>query len=67
MQNDRDWLRQAQRIPVSIEFDAGEDPRLSGARVGGQADVLVYTGDNTVMNLLGAIYIRVASWLSYLY
>jgi multidrug resistance efflux pump len=67
VQNDRDWLRQAQRIPVSIEFDAGEDPRLAGARVGGQADVLVYTGDNTVMNLLGAIYIRVASWLSYLY
>ena len=28
VQNDRDWLRQAQRIPVSIEFDAGEDPRL---------------------------------------
>ena len=67
VRNDRDWLRQAQRIPVSIEFDAGEDPRLAGARVGGQADVLVYTGDNTVMNLLGAIYIRVASWLSYLY
>ncbi len=47
VQNDRDWLRQAQRIPVSIEFDAGEDPRLAGARVGGQADVLVYAGDNT--------------------
>ena len=30
VQNDRDWLRQAQRIPVSIEFDADEDPRLDG-------------------------------------
>jgi multidrug resistance efflux pump len=67
VQNDRDWLRQAQRIPVSIEFDADEDPRLEGARVGGQAEVLVYAGDNPLMNLLGAIYIRVSSWLSYLY
>jgi multidrug resistance efflux pump len=67
VQNDRDWLRQAQRIPVSIEFDAGEDPRLEGARVGGQAEVLVYAGDNPLMNLLGALYIRIASWLSYLY
>jgi multidrug resistance efflux pump len=65
--NDRDWLRQAQRIPVSIEFDADEDPRLQGARVGGQAEVLVYAGDNPLMNVLGAIYIRVSSWLSYLY
>ena len=28
-------------------------------RIGGQADVLVYTGDNPLMNLLGALYIRV--------
>jgi len=67
VQNDRDWLRQAQRIPVSVEFAEGEDPRLRGARVGGQAEVLVYTGDNPLMNLLGAIYIRISSWLSYLY
>ncbi len=65
--NDRDWLRQAQRIPVSIEFDPEEVPRLKGARIGGQAEVLVYAGENPVMNFLGAIYIRVASWLTYLY
>ena len=65
--NSRDWLRQAQRIPVAVEFDAAEVSRLRGVRVGGQADVLVYTGDNPVMNLLGALYIRVMSWLSYLY
>jgi multidrug resistance efflux pump len=67
VQNDRDWLRQAQRIPVSIEFDPDEIPRLKIARVGGQAVVLVYATGNPVMNLLGAIYIRVASWLTYLY
>lgn len=67
VQNSRDWLRQAQRIPVSIEFDAGEAPRLAIARIGGQADVLVYTGNHPMMNLLGALYIRVMSWLSYIY
>ena len=67
VENNRDWLRQAQRIPVSIEFDPAELPRLKNVRVGGQADVLVYAGDSAVMNFLGAIYIRVASWLTYLY
>jgi multidrug resistance efflux pump len=65
--NDRDWLRQAQRIPVTIEFDPEEHPRLNKARIGGQAEVLVYAGDSRVMNFLGMIYIRLASWLTYLY
>ena len=67
IQNSKDWLRQAQRIPVAVEIDPSERPRLRGLRIGGQAEVLVYTGDNPVMNLMGAIYIRVMSWLSYLY
>ena len=67
VENSRDWLRQAQRIPVAIEFDAAEVPRLKGLRVGGQADVMVYTGDHPLMNTLGAFYMRVISWMSYLY
>ena len=67
IENSRDWLRQAQRIPVAVEFDPAELPRLNGARIGGQAEVLVYTGDNAVMNFFGAVYIRLMSWLSYLY
>ncbi|MFL6620934.1 MAG: HlyD family secretion protein [Povalibacter sp.] len=65
--NNRDWLRQAQRIPVVIEFDAKEVSRLKGARVGGQADVLVYAGNSSIMNFFAAIYIHVMSWLSYFY
>ena len=67
VQNSRDWLRQAQRIPVTIEFDPAEAPRLRAARIGGQAEVLVYSGENPVMNVFGALYIRAMSWLSYLY
>jgi multidrug resistance efflux pump len=67
VENSRDWLRQAQRIPVAIEFDAAERPRLKGLRVGGQADVMVYTGDHALMNPLGGLYMRLVSWMSYLY
>jgi multidrug resistance efflux pump len=68
VQNSRDWLRQAQRIPVAVEFDAAEKPRLTKlARVGGQADVLVYTGEHPLMNALAAFYMRVVSWFSFLY
>jgi multidrug resistance efflux pump len=67
IQNSKDWLRQAQRIPVAVEIDASERPRLRGLRIGGQAEVLVYTGDHPLMNLMGRIYMGVMSWLSYLY
>ncbi len=67
IQNSRDWLRQAQRFPVAIEFDAAEAGRLGRARPGGQAEVMVFTGDNFLMNLLGVGYIRLMSLLSYLY
>jgi multidrug resistance efflux pump len=67
IQNSRDWLRQAQRFPVAIEFDASEADRLRKVRIGGQAEVMVFTGDNFLMNLLGAGYIRLMSLLSYLY
>jgi multidrug resistance efflux pump len=67
VQNNRDWLRQAQRIPVAVEFDAEVLPRLKAVRIGGQADVLVYTGDHPLMNPLAALYMRVISWITYLY
>ena len=54
IENSRDWLRQAQRFPVAVEFDPSERERLRGVRIGGQADVLVYTGDHRLMNWLGA-------------
>jgi multidrug resistance efflux pump len=67
IENSRDWLRQAQRIPVIVELDRDDVREVRGVRVGGQADVLVYTGEHPVMNLLASVYIRVLSWFSYLY
>jgi multidrug resistance efflux pump len=66
--NDRDWLRQAQRFPVTIGFDPRQDPALRDAlRVGGQASVIAYGEGSGILRLLGKVYIRVASWLSYAY
>ena len=68
IQNDRDWLRQAQRFPVIIGFDVGQDAALKDQlRIGGQASVIAYSEGTSVLRLLGKIYIRIASWLSYAY
>jgi multidrug resistance efflux pump len=67
IENSRDWLRRAQRFPVAVEFDPASRAQLRGVRIGGQAEVLVYTGDNAVMNWLGAVFIRLMSYLSYVY
>ncbi len=67
VQNSRDWLRQAQRFPVIIEFDRADLARLNGLREGGQAEVIVYTGDHPIMNALGRLYIRLMGLLAYAY
>jgi multidrug resistance efflux pump len=61
----RGWLREPQRFPVLIRFDGDETRGLR--RIGGQADVIVYTGDGNPLNLLGAMLIRVVSILSFLH
>jgi len=61
----KSWLRDPQRFPVLIKFD-GEMPEGT-RRVGGQADIIVYTGDNFVMNALGWSVIRFMSLISYLH
>ncbi len=60
------WLRDAQRFPVTIQFD---DENAAGYRfVGGQADVQIYSQQsNPVLNGLGWLWIRLLSWLSYAY
>ena len=67
VENSRDWLRQAQRIPVAVEFDAGGNAaaaRRAHRRPGRRAGL---HGRPPVMNPLGRVYMRVMSWLSYLY
>ena len=59
------WLRDAQRFPVIIRFD--DDGTRGFRRYGGQADVQFYTGDHAILNALGRLWIRLMSYLSYVY
>ena len=66
--NNRDWLRQAQRFTVVIGFDVDQHEALRGQlRVGGQASVIAYSEGHAILKLLGKAYIRLMSWLSYAY
>jgi multidrug resistance efflux pump len=68
IRNDRDWLRQSQRFPIIVGLDEAQDAALSKyLRIGGQASVMAYSEGTTVLKLLGKAYVRVASWLSYLF
>lgn len=68
IQNSRDWLRQSQRFPVRIVFDIEQDSAMGRQlRVGGQASVMAYTGQSSVLEVLGRAYMRMMSFASYVY
>jgi multidrug resistance efflux pump len=67
VENSRDWLRPAQRFPVIVEFIPGELNDFRGVRVGGQAEVMAFPSQGNPLNLLGRLFVRLMSWLSYAY
>lgn len=67
VQNSRDWLRPAQRFPVIVEFDKDDLPTLRDLRVGGQAEVMAFPTSGNPLNVIGRVYLRLMSWLSYAY
>ncbi|WP_448693899.1 HlyD family secretion protein [Pseudomonas rhizophila] len=70
VQNSRDWLRPAQRFPVIIEFSEDSMARLRDTRAiraGGQAEVMAFPAQGNPLNPLGRIFLRLMSWLSYVY
>jgi multidrug resistance efflux pump len=64
--NDRQWLRDAQRFPVVIDFDMSAEEKRK-LKVVAQVTALVYATDSWFFNTLGALYIRIGSILSYAY
>lgn len=60
------WLRDSQRFPVTIKFVDGDYPK-GQLRVGGQVDAQVYTSNNFIINTFGWIWIRILTWVSYVY
>jgi multidrug resistance efflux pump len=59
------WLRDPQRFPVIIRFS--DDSSRGLRRAGGQADVVIYTGRNFILNPLAWIWIRFVGLLSFVY
>jgi multidrug resistance efflux pump len=65
--NDRNWLRDAQRFSVLVDFELpNADDRL-GIRIGAQASVMVYTGDGFLFNTIGKLKMRLVSIFTYAY
>lgn len=62
IRNQSGWVRDPQRFPVRLVVDR---PYPAGPRYGSQVDVVIYTGDNPVMNALGAVKTRLVAILSY--
>ena len=55
------WIRSPQPMPVRIEFDKDTRP----LRVGSQATVMVYPGNNVIMNAIGYFRMRLVALLTY--
>ncbi len=64
------WLRSPQRIPVRIMLEGleiGNPEDNVRFQINGQADVIVYSGNNPLLKLMGKLLIRFNSILSYAY
>ena len=68
MPADQGWLRDPQRFPVRIMV-LPEDAKKAGldvGRSGAQANVLILTGDKSLLNPIGKLWIKLVALLSYL-
>ncbi len=65
VQTSQGWLRQSQHFPVLISFT--DDGAKGFRRVGGQVNVIIYTGSSPILNTLGSLWINLISILSHIY
>jgi multidrug resistance efflux pump len=65
---DQGWLRDPQRFPVRILLDP-EDAKEAGidiGRSGAQANVMIFTEEDSIMNPIGRLWLKIVALLSYL-
>lgn len=60
------WLRQPQNFPVIVDFENLKDSK-GFKRAGGQANVIVYTSGNFILNGAGKIWMHAISIFSHVY
>jgi multidrug resistance efflux pump len=68
MPADQGWLRDPQRFPVRIMVlpEDAKDAGLDVGRSGAQANVLILTGDKSLLNPIGKFWIKLVALFSYL-
>lgn len=70
VQSQQGWLRDPQRFPVRIALKEEDSNALGNLplRNGAQANVLILTNPNSwFFNPIGLAWLRIVSWLSYIY
>ena len=67
IENNRQWLRDAQRFSVVVDFELPNEEDRQGIRVGAQASVIVYTGGGFLFNSIAWIKMRLLSLVTYLF
>jgi len=68
MPKEQGWVRDPQRFPVRILVlpDEAKKAGIDVGRSGAQANAIIYTSDNPIMNLIGGLWIRIVTLFSYL-
>ena len=65
IENDRNWLRDAQRFSVLVDFELPNARDRLGIRIGAQASVTVYTGGGFLFNTIAKLKMRLVSIFTY--
>lgn len=60
------WLRQSQHFPMVVDFKEQSESK-GYKRAGGQANVIIYTSSNALLNGAGKLWIRTMSFFSHIY
>jgi multidrug resistance efflux pump len=68
MPEEQGWLREPQRFPVRIMIlpEDAEDAGIQVGRSGAQANIIIFTEENSILNPVGRLWIKAIALLSYL-
>ena len=68
MPKEQGWVRDPQRFPVRVLVlpDEAKKAGIDVGRSGAQANVIIYTSDNPIMNPIGRLWIKIVTLMSYL-